>query len=722
MNKNRSFVLLLLLLAGWKLSTLEISGTVYNNKSEVIENVIINYEGKITLSNKQGRFLIKEISEDSEVRFHKIGYHDLNIIADEVPSEITMDISPIEMEGTRITAGSRELELPENVDKKVIELEDIPAGYDLAGILGTEGGLQISGTGLTGESRYVIIPGYKAKHTLIMLDGTPLNKPGEAFDISTIPVEIIDNIEIYKSSSLTEGSGSLAGVINLNTKKSSGPNSISINQILGSFGKNNSIITISTSLKSSSFLLNLSRRTADNDFKYEAKEYWDAPDSLRIRKYNDKKFYDLNFLFRNSRFVIPISYSLHYQDLFKKLPGPTNNPELFENSRLTGSTFRHTLSLEKNFGRFNFSSDLHYFLENTRYDNTRIDEMYHSFLDYYVLNKNNYSNKGWKSVLNYRKNYLNIGLILDLSEQTFKYVEITDEEDSIPLLKDQNAAAGCRLDYEHSVFPFTFKWHSSGRFDRLGDDQQFSYNLSPVMVYHSNFDLQLGASISRGFTVPSFYELYWKGDTQAVGNPDLQPETNNSRQVFLKLDYKDSYFKISCRHDEIADMIIWFPDFNKTWKPLNISGAEIDDISISTRIFFCSAISFDANIDRTYSKDRSKTSDGEHTSYWGTDIIYMPEYLINLNLNFSYQRFGLILNYKGTGEQWPTRDQLSEELKLPTVDLFNANLYYIWTISQWHLKCGVLLNNLTDEMYEIYEYSPQPGFNWETNLSVKYIF
>jgi len=709
-----------MLLLCWQLTALDISGNVYDKNAEAIENVVIDCEGKILLTNMQGKFILKEVSPDSEVKFHKIGYKDLTFSAKEVPADIILEISAIELEGTRITAESLEHKLPDNIEKKIIDLNYNNTGNDLAGILGKEGGLQVTGTGLTGESQYVVIPGYKAKHTLIMLDGITLNKPGEAFDISTIPVEIIDNIEIYGSGSLTEGSGSMAGVININTKKRDRSTSISLRQSLGSFGLNNSAFTISTTYKNSNFFLNLSRRSARNDFTYEAKDYWDNPDSLRIRKFNDKKFYDLNFHFGNSRFFIPFSYTLHHQNLFKKLPGPTNNPELFENSRLTGTINRHTLLLEKSFGGLRWSNYLHYFQEHTRYDNTRIDELYQSFLDYYVLNKNNYNNKSWKSSLTYKKNNLDLGLVLDLNRQTFEYEEITDETDSIPLIEDDNTAIGCNINYEYSIFPFTLKWFSSGRVDRFSNDDQFSYNLIPELVFQSTFDLQLGASFSKGFTVPSFYELYWKGDTQAVGNPDLQPETNQSEQIHLKLKHNDSYLKISYRHDEITDMIVWFPDFNKTWKPLNVSGAEVDNITVSAIFKFCRAISFDTNIDITDTKDRSVDSEGEQTSYWGTDIIYMPEYLINLNLNCFYKNIGFRINYKGTGEQWPTRDQLSEELKLPAYDIVNLDINYKMNISSWEFKSGILLNNIADKVYEIYEYSPQPGFNWELEVNVKW--
>ena len=53
-----------------------------------------------------------------------------------------------------------------------------------------------------------------------MLDGIALNNNGEDFDLASIPVELVDEVEIYKNNvSSLSGGGGIAGVINIKTKK-----------------------------------------------------------------------------------------------------------------------------------------------------------------------------------------------------------------------------------------------------------------------------------------------------------------------------------------------------------------------------------------------------------------------------------------------------------------------------------------------------------------------
>lgn len=702
------------------LTAINVSGTVYDSNKVALENVIISCESRIFFSDLQGKFLLREVSPQSTVTFHKIGYKELQFAVADLPAEILMEISIIEIAGIKITSRARNQRLQQNTPVRRIYLQESAYGKSLADILRQEGSLQVRGDELTGEAKYVVMPGFKPKHTLVMLDGIPLNKSGEAYDISTIPVEMISDIEIYEGNALPEGSGSIGGIININTRKQTSGSSIILGAGGGSFGLLKGSATLATSFKNYTLNLILSHRSARNDFKFKPREYWDNPDSLRTRIYNDKQLQNLSLSLGNTDILIPFNYRFIFQDIFKKLPGPTNNPDLFANSRLKSRSFHHSLVLKKNFQPLFVENNFNYLIETAEYDNTRIKEIYHNFLDYYIKNQTDYSRLTWKSTVFYRRQNTDLGMNISWGRQRFRYHEFTLEEDSIPVMEENNIAISSVLNKKIAVFPFSFNWNSFARFDSYDKDRQFSYTLTPELKFISFFDLLLGISCSRSFIVPSFYELYWKGDTQAVGNPELKSELNNSRQIYSQFTLHNSWVRLAYRFDEITNMIVWFPDHNKTWKPMNISGAEIRNLTISAHIGLMQAFSLDGSLNFTKTRDRSYTEAGEPASYWGKEIIYTPEFFLNLNGTIKYKQFSALLNYSRTGEQWTTRDQLSPVFKLPAYDLWNAEIYYKVLFSDWEFETGLVLKNLADKFYEIYEYSPQPGFNWEFNFRLKW--
>ena len=93
---------------------------------------------------------------------------------------------------------------------------------------------------------------------------------------------------------------------------------------------------------------------------------------------------------------------------------------------------------------------------------------------------------------------------------------------------------------------------------------------------------------------------------------------------------------------------------------------------------------------------------------------------MNLNINLTYKNLNCIISYSKTGEQWSTRDQLTEEKQLPAYELVDVNVFYSKQLRKFMIKTGIRANNIFDKLYEIYEYIPQPGFNWEVSIKIEY--
>jgi outer membrane receptor for ferrienterochelin and colicin len=717
----RSKIIILFILISTALLGLDILGIVVNEKGKPIDNVIVSTDSKAVITGKNGRFILKDISTDNKVTFHKIGYADIILSADKIPSKLILQIAPIQIPGVQVTKARSNEVLLKTPDKIVIQVDLINNFKNAADILRNRADLLISGTKLHGEQQNVSIPGYKARHTLVMLDGIPLNRSGTAFDISTIPAEIIESIEIIKGSASSQGgAGSMGGIININTKQSEGKLSASVNHGFGSFGLDKTSLTLSGTNSQFQGYAFLSISFSRNDFEYEPYDYWPNPDSLRTREYNDKKSYDANLNIGYSNSFCGINYKLLYQDFFKKLPGSINNLDWFKNSRLTGKTQRHFLNFTKGIQDYILKTDLFYSNEKTTYDNTRLDYPFNTQL-YEVLGNNFQLSRGAKCKLEYQNDIFYFDWGGDYRYENYKYEEITNEVNSIPQVFRENFAAFGNTKLEQSLFPYRIGLIASARWDHTTDFKDFtSWRISPEFTYENILTITLGGNISNGFTLPSFYSIYWKGDTQVAGNPDLKPEESLNWQLFSHFNFYDNFLKITYRHDDIDDMIYWDRDHNGKWKPHNLLGAEVNNYELELMLRPFKFIELNGIYNRTKAINRTYNDDGSQTAFFGKKIMYIPDYTFNLNMQINYKQLSGKVSYMHTGEQWTTRDQLMEEMQLPAYELVDSGVQYICYWNKFEILLGIAINNLFNELYEIYKYIPQPGFNWEINLGVKY--
>lgn len=88
-------------------------------------------------------------------------------------------------------------------------------------------GFQVSNMGGPGTATNFYLRGGNTGSTVVLVDGMPLNNPGElsrSFDINTLTLDNVDRIEVVRGpQSMLYGADAMAGVIQIFTKKGGGP-------------------------------------------------------------------------------------------------------------------------------------------------------------------------------------------------------------------------------------------------------------------------------------------------------------------------------------------------------------------------------------------------------------------------------------------------------------------------------------------------------------------
>lgn len=94
---------------------------------------------------------------------------------------------------------------------------------DTAQVLSAAPGVVLQDSGGAGQRKTVSLRGLAPNATLVLLDGVPLAGPGQAADLSRIPVAALERLEVLRGGgSARYGPGALGGVVNLVTLEPTG--------------------------------------------------------------------------------------------------------------------------------------------------------------------------------------------------------------------------------------------------------------------------------------------------------------------------------------------------------------------------------------------------------------------------------------------------------------------------------------------------------------------
>jgi outer membrane cobalamin receptor len=695
--------------------SLAITGKIVDEKANPLAQVAVSSSDKVVFSNEQGNFYFPEDALKDSLRFYKFGFQEKKLSIHSLPKIILLEKKPFELETLYVQEEREIVNQFHGAKKEIVQVKENEQ-RDLASLLSEKATIFAQGESLSGEIKEISLFGNKAKHTLILLDGIPLNKSGESFDISAIPANLIEKIEIIPHSS-TSGSGAIGGAINFITRKEN-ENSISYQQILGSYGLHSEKWQLNAHYRNLYFSQNITWQNAENDFSYQ----YIFSDSLvwKKRENNRRQSFDsfsqLRLYTKTGEWRLQISH----QDFYKELPGQTNQISKFDSCHLDGTTTRYIFEQNGRLKSILWQTNMYHFDEKTIFDNR-----FSSSGSYRIKAITEYDKYG--AQLNFKeagKGFWNFFFHVNQEMFDYEVYDVTNEQmtdQSIKKVKRTNWASGGAFHFSQKFFPFFMEEHVSIRYDGFSDSNQkqaVSWR-GEISIGHENLlQNELNFSMGNAFAVPSFYDLYWKGDYQTVGNPDLHSEYSQNWQISWKTAYLLNSFAVSYHVQRIEDMIYWRQSVSY-WKPDNLGAAEIKNIQLELSVFPISWLKINSSYLQTSALDKTKMN-GENGSFYNQHLIYTPTSQTVINSEFKWKKWQLSASYQRTGKQWVTQDNLFGTL--PAYEIVNTSIQKEISFKKWEILIQWQGNNLLDKPYEVYTRMPKAGFHWQSGLQVRYGF
>lgn len=166
------------------------------------------------------------------------------------PANCDDDLRSLELyngEGTEVVSGTRSprpaSQTAENIT--VVTSKDIDAinAHTLAEVLSYVNGVQLEMTRTPGTPVNFEVQGSNFNHVLVLLDGVPINNLADNFpDVSSIPAQLIERVEIVKGAASSSWGNALGGVINVITKSPDPEREVG-GMVSGSYGERETLDT-----------------------------------------------------------------------------------------------------------------------------------------------------------------------------------------------------------------------------------------------------------------------------------------------------------------------------------------------------------------------------------------------------------------------------------------------------------------------------------------------
>ena len=597
-------------------------------------------------------------------------------IAGQYPFVLHAEQAPIIVTATRTAeTADQSLASVTVITRKAIERQQ---ANTLADVLRGVPGITLSNNGGVGKVTGVFIRGAESDHTLVLIDGVKVGSAtSSTFPFQDLPPEQIERIEIVRGPrSSLYGSEAIGGVIQIFTRKGSGPAAVTASAGVGSHSSRKAAGGVSGSTERAWYNVHLAYETTNGYNSCTGKPatpptFTNGGGCFTSEPDNDGYDNRSVTLGAGYRFANDAELSVN----FLRTDGDVEFDGGFQNE---SDTIQQVAGGKLRFSPLTAWDVTLSVARNKDESNNYLNDVFASRFDTQrdVASWQNDFSIGDTGVLTLGADYQE-----DKVRSTTRYVESS---------RDNKAAFG-----QYQVQLGAQSLLAALRYD---DNEQFGGETTGSIAwgYRMGNGLRLMASYGTAFRAPSFNDLYFPG----FGNPDLDPEESDSFEVGVSRGEAWGNWSLNAFQTEIDELIAFDPVL---FIPVNVDEARIRGLEAvaDTRV-----LGTDIAASLTV-MDPENRGNGANK---GNLLARRPKRSLRLDIDRRFAALSVGATLVAESKRY---DDLANNRKLDsyeTVDLRAEYAFY----RDWRISGTV--NNLLDKDYETAEYYPQDGRNYFVTL------
>jgi len=602
----------------------------------------------------------------------------------------------------------------------VIAAEKIQGRYaDLSSVIENEVGVQVRSFGGFGSFSTAVLRGASSEQVIVYLDGVALNDASSgAFDLSSIPIDNIERIEVYRGVTPIElGSASIGGAINIITKKATDRRFSNLKMTLGSLSTEKISASYNEAAEKNNILISGDYFQSDNDYEilFDNGTLFNTADDFIINVNNDQVKQSSILLKWNTLLNKETDLDMRIKAFNKDkgIPSKNNSPDVTTTYDTNSYDFLTQLT-SKNINNAPFDVNIKLALTNSDY-------LYDDQLAQlgFIQQKLKYESdkQSLQSYVLHRGESDQLKIVLASARENFSFRnELIDRE------KSKNSRDILEINMEYSSYFFYQSLITSigYRYQEITDHLDYAvnsfgieseqddkkYNVSDPQLglrYKINGTVSVAANVGRYTRIPTFVELF---GNQGLfrGNEELQQETSINSDLgvtytFFKprhwIDETSIYFGLF--HNESDNLIVRSYNALGIGISENLDSAVINGLEFQLKFYPTKSFQLNFNMTLLDSTITSSSSAFDNKSLPGQ---YAQSYSLFLSYIYENWKFSLQQNYK--------RDMFFER----TNSLDGQNVYTadVSAFRRWkNHSLELQANNITDVNYFQFNSRPLPG-------------
>jgi vitamin B12 transporter len=568
-------------------------------------------------------------------------------------------------------------------------------------------GLTIVETGSRGGTTSLFTRGGQSNYTMVLIDGVKVNDAGGGFEFANLTTDNVERIEVVKGpQSALYGSDAIGGVINIITRKGSGPTKI-VGEVMGGLGRG-----IGSNMGTHQERVSVNGASDRLDYSAE----WTRFDHAGMFGLNNKF---LNNVF-SGNFGLRASDKLQFRSTFRYTDSQFHFPTdfvsgvgyppvdpnqgqertllSFGNSATYQATswWEHVLQwshMESRFKFFDFKDPIPSDFISTQTDGTQRRDM----LDYHT----------------------NFRVREGIWSGTAATFGVEFQEERLSQSSVGFTSASTNLSRRNRGYYAQLQGVYAERFFitpgiRVEENEFFGEFVNPKIsgaYIHKETGTKVRASLGRGIRAPSFSELIGFPNFGIPGNFNLKPEKATSWEVGLDQDIlgKDLMASVTWFHNDFTNLVVLNTGVNT-----NIQGAETQGLESQLRWRVTRELTLSAV--HTYLKTEV-TEIGTGQNFGGLFVpggrlLRRPEHSGNVQADYQTKTWGLNLMVLGVGDRVDRNFAAAGSPRVKNEHYWRADVSGWYSLGKFEgadWKAKLRVENLTDTRYQEAFGFPNPG-------------